>query len=270
MAINMELHFTKMTGAGNDFVVLDNRGGQIFLDRTAIRLICDRYRGVGADGLLLVERSDGRGDYRMRYYNADGGEAEMCGNGARCFAKFVQRLGAHGKEVTFETGAGLVLAQFEEDGEVSLRMGRPHDRRGPDLLEAGGRQWEVYFLNTGVPHAVCFVEDFGSVDVVGVGRELRNHPAFKPAGTNVNFVQVLGRGLLRVRTYERGVEDETLACGTGVTAAVLIFAGIKGVASPVAVETKGGDILKVRFDDVGENVELIGPAEFVFEGRMKF
>ncbi|GAB4170018.1 MAG: diaminopimelate epimerase [Terrimicrobiaceae bacterium] len=262
----MELSFTKMNGAGNDFVVLDNRAGSLDLGRDQIALLCDRHRGVGADGLLVVEPAVDGGDYRMRYYNADGGEAEMCGNGARCFARFARQLGGHGDSLAFETPAGLISAAFEGD-EVALLMSEPKDAAGPVPIEAAGSTWEVHSLNTGVPHAVVFVENLDAIDVVGAGRALRFHPAFAPSGTNVNFVRVEAPGHLRIRTYERGVEGETLACGTGVTAAALIHAQLSGVSSPVSVLVAGGDTLRVRFGGP-EGVILVGPADFVFDGRI--
>jgi diaminopimelate epimerase len=262
----MQLSFTKMNGAGNDFVVLDNRELALSLTRDIIARLCDRHRGVGADGLLAVEPSVQDGDYRMRYYNADGGEAEMCGNGARCFARFARRLGAHSDSIAFETPAGLISAAFEGD-EVALRMSEPKDPAGPLHLDAAGSSWEVHSLNTGVPHAVVFVEDLDAVDVMGAGRALRSHTAFAHAGTNVNFVQVEQPGRLRIRTYERGVEGETLACGTGVTAAAIIHSQLANATSPVAVQVAGGDTLKVRFGGP-DGVVLVGPADFVFDGKI--
>lgn len=267
----MELAFTKMNGAGNDFVVLDNRHGANSLDSQQIAMICDRHRGVGADGLLLVEPAQKGADFRMRYFNSDGGEAEMCGNGARCFARFARALlSAAPDRISFETAAGEVVARFAGD-LVSLRMSDPVARSGPlDLVLAGSLR-ALHSLNTGVPHAVAFVGDVESVDVVAEGREARHHEAFTPKGTNVNFAQVIEPGSLRLRTYERGVEGETLACGTGVCAAALIHAGLAGLAGPVSVRVRGGDTLSVAFRRVGENftdVVLTGPADFVFEGRI--
>ena len=266
----MDLRFTKMNGAGNDFVVLDNRTRQFTLDGATIARLCDRHRGIGADGLLAVEPADGEADFRMRYYNADGGEAEMCGNGARCFGRFAARLmPAKPESVSFETQAGVIAATLE--GElVSLDMGRPTDHRAPQTFDLGGSGYEIHFLNTGVPHAVVFVADVEQVDVHALGRTIRRHEAFAPKGTNANFAQVLEPGKLLLRTYERGVEDETLACGTGVCAAALLHAAVTRVPSPVFVTVRGGDTMRVDFirevDGSFASVRLTGPADFVFDG----
>jgi len=268
----MDIRFTKMNGAGNDFVVLDNRSRTFALDGPTIERLCDRHRGVGGDGLLAVEPADGEADFRMRYYNADGGEAEMCGNGARCFARYSARLmPAKPDSVSFETQAGILTAAF--DGElVALDMGRPQDFRAAQTLTPADEPHEVHFLNTGVPHAVVFVEDVEKTDVLVLGSAIRRHEAFAPRGTNANFAQVLAPGLLALRTYERGVEGETLACGTGVCAAALLHASISGVSSPVHVKVRGGDTLRVDFvknpDGTFSSARLTGPADFVFEGTI--
>jgi diaminopimelate epimerase len=266
----MDLRFTKMNGAGNDFVVIDNRTRQFSLDGFAIARLCDRHRGVGADGLLAVEPSDGEADFRMRYYNADGGEAEMCGNGARCFARFAARLmPAKPDSVSFETLAGVISAQLEGD-LVSLDMGRPTAHRAPQVYDIGESKLEIHFLNTGVPHAVVFVTNAEMVDVHSLGRAIRRHEAFAPKGTNANFAQVLEPGKLLLRTYERGVEGETLACGTGVCAAALLYALAENLPSPVHVTVRGGDTMRVDFtrdaDGTFASARLTGPADFVFEG----
>jgi len=262
------LHFTKMNGAGNDFVMLDNRDLAHNLDTAAIARLCDRHRGVGADGLIAAEPAQNGSDFRMRYYNADGGEAEMCGNGARCFARFASRIAGKQGAITFETQAGAIGARLLGD-EVQLAMSAPHSfAPGTELLVAG-EKLVVHFLNTGVPHAIVFVEDLEKTDIVRLGAALRYHEHFAPKGTNANFVAKLPDGSISIRTYERGVENETLACGTGVTAAALIFARLTGAASPVAVRVRGGDTLRVGFENGGDawkNVTLTGPADFVFEG----
>jgi diaminopimelate epimerase len=267
----MQVSFTKMNGAGNDFVMLDNRQGSLSLDTAAIAGLCDRHRGVGADGVLIVEPPKNGADFRMRYYNADGGEAEMCGNGARCFARFARRLaGADQSRVSFETEAGVIGADF--DGElVRIVMSDPHSYQAPRALDVNGRPLEVDFLNTGVPHAVVFVEDVESINVVADGAALRYHTAFAPKGTNANFVQALPSGELIIRTYERGVEDETLACGTGVCAAALLHHLRTGASGPVSVKVRGGDTLRVGFEKIDggfRNVTLTGPADFVFDGTI--
>jgi diaminopimelate epimerase len=267
----MELEFWKMNGAGNDFVMIDNRQGLLSLSGATIAKICDRNRGVGADGVLLVEEANAGADFRMRYYNADGGEAEMCGNGARCFARFSRQFLSGAEDaVSFETPAGEIHARFQGEN-VCLQMSDPHSWRTPLLLDLAGQPREVHFVNTGVPHAVVFVDDLPGVDVIAEGAAARYHEAFAPKGTNANFVRVETPGHLGIRTYERGVEGETLACGTGVVAAALIHAGTHGVDSPIEVRVRGGDILRVTFRREGgdfQEVTLTGPADFVFQGRM--
>lgn len=267
----MQLKFTKMNGAGNDFVMLDNRDRSLSLDPSRIAQLCDRHRGIGADGVLMVEPSLHGADFLMRYYNADGGEAEMCGNGARCFARFSTSLQAKpSDEVSFETLAGLIRAQIT-DGLVTIAMSDPHSHRPPEALDVAGEEMEIHFLNTGVPHAVAFVSDLEAVDVRKAGAALRYHQAFAPKGTNANFVQTIEPGHIAIRTYERGVEDETLACGTGVCAAALLYHLKSQTPSPISVKVRGGDTLQVGFEKVAGNfrkVTLTGPADFVFAGTI--
>ncbi len=269
----MTLDFTKMNGAGNDFVVVDNRALDLPLSAARIALLCDRHRGVGADGLLAVEPSQDGADFRMRYYNADGGEAEMCGNGARCFARFARQLtGGSCESLKFETQAGVITADFHGD-QVCVGMSKPHGYAAGTALSVHGSDVDVAFLNTGVPHAVVAVDDLTAVDVRTTGAALRYHEHFAPRGTNVNFVQSDEPGKIRIRTYERGVEDETLACGTGVVACALIHHLATGAQSPISVGVKGGDTMSVGFessDQAGEfdHVTLTGPADFVFSGSI--
>jgi diaminopimelate epimerase len=263
------LHFTKMNGAGNDFVMLDNRDGTIRLEAAQIVLLCDRHRGVGADGVLLLEPGDKTADFQMRYYNSDGGEAEMCGNGARCFARFAQRAAGPFKEVSFSTLAGVIRARIE--GEVvTLDLGSPSDLVLKRKLPIQDSEFVVHSVNTGVPHVVVFVENLEQTPVLEWGRAIRYHPAFQPKGTNANFVTELQEGRIAVRTYERGVEGETLACGTGVTASALVYALLHDIVDLVHVKVRGGDWLQVGFRSTGgsfENLTLTGPADFVFEGE---
>jgi len=267
----MQLPFTKMNGAGNDFVMLDNRDGALSLTGPEIALLCDRHRGVGADGILIVEPARAKADFRMRYYNADGGEAEMCGNGARCFARFARKISGHlGLKISFETEAGEISAECLDDS-IRLEMSVPHSGRPVETLVLNGQSREVGFLNTGVPHAVCFVGDLEALDLRAEGSTLRHHEAFAPQGTNANFGCVLGPSLIALRTYERGVEDETLACGTGVCAAALLHHEQTGDPAPILVRVRGGDTLTVGFDkdrDGFKNVTLTGPADFVFDGEI--
>ncbi len=265
------LRFWKMNGAGNDFVMLDNRSLGLQLDGSTIAKLCDRHRGVGADGLLAVEPASDGGDFRMRYYNADGGEAEMCGNGARCFARYVNKLHDNNLPgLRFETLAGMISADFLGE-EVRINMSAPHNQKLNQSLVVDGTPLTVHSINTGVPHAVVFVDDLEQAEVRRLGAGLRYHEAFAPKGTNANFVKILGPGSISIRTYERGVEDETLACGTGMVACALLTHELQGGSSPVSVLVRGGDTLRVGFEKTPEgfaNVTLHGPADFVFEGEV--
>ena len=268
----MVLDFTKMNGAGNDFVLIDNRARNIRLSREQVVKLCHRQRGVGAEGLfLLVPSTSGKADWAWEFYNSDGSAAEMCGNGARCFARFIQKVaGANGK-TTFETGAGIITATFNGE-RVTVNLTKPKDLALSQKVPVDGNPLLIHSLNTGVPHAVLFVPNADKAMVQQLGATIRNHPHFAPKGTNVNFVQVVGPNHIRVRTYERGVEGETLACGTGGTAAALIASRVHGFKSPVKVTVQGGDVLEVNFTDAGGkfgNVQLTGPAEVVYEGRIQ-
>jgi diaminopimelate epimerase len=265
------LPFVKMTGAGNDFVVIDNRARRYALSPAQIERLCDRRFGIGADGLLAVEPADGLGaDFRMRYYNSDGGEAEMCGNGARCFARFVQTMPrAEAERVRFLTPAGLITGEYLGD-EVRVNLTAPTEARIGQRADFGWGEIEYHFLNTGVPHVVLFVPDVEKAEIVAQGRAIRRSAIF-PRGTNVNFVQVVDAQNLLVRTYERGVEDETLACGTGVTAAALLTNCVVGNPLPLRLKVRGGDILTVGARPDGDSfrdVTLTGPAVEVFSGEI--
>jgi diaminopimelate epimerase len=266
----MQIDFTKMNGAGNDFIIIDNRSGSIRLTAEQITRLCDRHRGVGADGLILLKTCDsGKADWAWDFYNNDGGSAEMCGNGARCFARYVGKVTGIDKPFRFETRAGIISARFSGEN-VTVTLTPPRDLRLREKVALAAGPTELHSLDTGVPHAVLFVQDADKAMVQPIGAEIRFHSHFAPRGTNVNFVQVRGPGAIRVRTYERGVEGETLACGTGVTASALIAAELHNFASPVKVQVQGGDLLEVSFEGKGAqlaNIALTGPAEFVFEGR---
>ena len=268
----MVLEFTKMNGAGNDFVLIDNRARKIKLSRDQVVRLCDRHRGVGADGaVLLVPSVSGQADWAWEFYNSDGSPGAMCGNGARCFSRFVQKLTGLTRGFSFETEAGVITASFQRD-DVTVSLTRPKDLRLNEQVALSIGTQTIHSVNTGVPHAVLFVPDTDRVMVQQLGSEIRHHAHFSPKGTNVNFVQRLGPNHIRVRTFERGVEGETLACGTGVTAAALIAARLHGFTSPVKVQVQGGERLEVSFREAhGEftEVRLTGPAEFVFEGRME-
>lgn len=264
------LNFTKMNGAGNDFVMVDNRKLSHSLTRDQIARLCDRHRGVGADGLIAVEPAENGADFKMRYYNADGGEAEMCGNGARCFARFASRVAGKAGAINFETMAGVVGAELLGEN-VRLKMSMPKDLAIGAELPVHGETLKVHFVNTGVPHAIVVVENLNAVDVVRTGAAIRYHDHFAPKGTNANFIEVQAPRVLAIRTYERGVEGETLACGTGVCAAALIHSALTGAESPIEVRVKGGDTLSVSFAKSGDgftDVTLTGPADFVFDGTV--
>jgi diaminopimelate epimerase len=265
------LRFTKMNGAGNDFVLIDNRLGDLRLAPEQISKICDRHRGVGADGVLILERAANGADFRMRYYNADGGEAEMCGNGARCFARYASRVAGPAEKLSFETPAGVIGATLQ--GElVRLEMSEPKDLKLGITIPLPDQQLAAHFVNSGVPHVVLAVDDLEKADVRGLGSAVRHHALFAPKGANVNFLKQRGDKKISIRTYERGVEDETLACGTGVVASALIFAAVQKVDGPIGVLVRGGNELQVAFDRAGDqfkNVTLTGPADFVFEGTIE-
>ncbi len=280
--------FWKMSGGGNDFVVFDNREGWFPKgDPQVVAALCARGTGVGADAVLLLERAGSRdADFRMVYYNADGSAAPMCGNGALCIARFAREIGlvrgpagvdgseTKGGEVAFETGAGRYRAELFADhpSRVRLSMREPTGIQIslPDIEQLGyGR---VGFADTGTPHLVVLVSELAAVDVARQGAALRRHPLFEPHGLNVDFVQVLGRGELRLRTYERGVEAETLSCGTGATAAALLTCLWGLTAPPILVHPRGGFALTIGFEqlpaDTFGHVSLEGDAQVVFEGRL--
>jgi diaminopimelate epimerase len=266
----MALPFLKMQGAGNDFVVIDRRDGRELSEDLAglVARLCDRRRGIGADGVLLLER-DPELDFAMSYYNADGRRAEYCGNGARCLARRALDLGLGvGGTVRFRTDAGVQTASRSADARgIELHFGHvgPPTPWGP--LEAAGRLFRGRRVVAGVPHLVVDVERVEWVPVPEWGTALRHHQQFAPAGTNVDFVARLGPSRLAMRTYERGVEAETLACGSGAIASS-ICALADGADSPVAVVTAGGDELQVTAirDGAGWDVRLAGGAEIAFEG----
>ncbi len=265
-----KLHFMKMNGAGNDFVMLDNRAGDLQLQRSQIAQLCDRHRGIGADGVLILEPPANGADFRMRYYNADGGEAEMCGNGARCFARYADRVTGKRDSVSFETPAGVIAASLAGEA-VTLQMSEPEDLRMNLQIFANGQDVHCHYVDSGVPHVVVPVDRIANVAVRELGAAIRRHEDFAPRGTNVNFLERRGDAQIAIRTYERGVEDETLACGTGVVASALIFAALQNLEGPIAVHVRGGDELHVGFRREGErftNVTLTGPADFVFEGTV--
>ncbi len=274
----MVVRFRKMNGAGNDFVVMDNRSGVIRLTRGIVRTLCDRKRGVGADGAILVETTP-HADYRMRYFNSDGGEAEMCGNGARCAALFASDLGLGirvGEEVRlrFHALPGFMTAVVRGHRAAVSMTDAVGLRTNVSLTWPSGRE-VVHFVNTGVPHAVVVVDDWESLTedrVVKKGREIRLHKEFSPDGANANFIRVREDGVVNIRTYERGVESETLACGTGSIAAAVVLSHLGLAESPVGVMTRGSELLHVSFTPTATgatDIVLEGPAAFNFDGTIE-
>lgn len=261
--------FYKMEASANDFVVIDNRRKVIRDTKKFARFVCARHTGIGSDGVLLIEPSR-KANFKMRIVNADGSEAQMCGNGSRCVALYARKVLKFPSKFSIETLAGVIDAEWK--GEViKVRLVEPKDFRPLSDLEAGGRKISFYFINTSVPHAVIFVDHLKDYPVSDWGEKIRFHERFKPAGTNVNFVQVTGEKSLFVRTYERGV-GETQACGTGATASAIVSVVSGRAKAPVRVRTRGGEILKVDFQRQGsrvKNVCLEGKARFVFEGKIK-
>jgi len=263
--------FFKMNGSGNDFILIDNRQGILNADRLGdfVPRVCTRKVSVGADGVILIEPSQ-RVDFRWRFFNADGSEAEMCGNGGRCAARFAVMQGIAGPRLSFETLAGIIAAEVS-GSRVKLQMVQPQGLTLNLEIRIEDRNHRLHAINTGVPHAVEFVEEVSGIPVKELGRKIRIHPRFQPAGTNANFVQVVDRGHLKVRTYERGVEDETLACGTGAVASALIAAA-KGLAdSPVEIETTGGEVLNIFFQSRGDSFEKVfleGDTRVAYEGSL--
>jgi diaminopimelate epimerase len=268
----MAIPFMKMSGAGNDFVVIDNRDGQVDATPEFISKVCARRLSVGADGLLLVERpQDASSAFRMRYYNSDGSEAETCGNGARCISRFAHLHGIATDNMSFETAAGPYTADIVGDG-VKLGMSSPTDVRAEFTVALTAGNLSAASANTGVPHVVYFVDDVDALDVVALGRETRYHEDFAPAGTNANFAQTLEGGSLRIRTYERGVEDETLACGTGAVAAAITAARRGKATSPTIVRVQGGFDLLIHYtnDENGiHDIYLEGDARVVCAGELR-
>lgn len=268
----MKISFRKMHGAGNDFVMINNLDGSITLSTEQIAKLCDRRFGIGGDGLILLEAAPREGlDAKMLYFNSDGSRAEMCGNGARCFTSFAlsHGLGKDGR-ISFETDAGD-MAAFEKDNLFTIEMTPAQDTRTNIDIELATGPAKVHFSNTGVPHVVKFVDDIQAVEIVKEGSELRYHQTFAPKGANANFAQITNEKIL-IRTYERGVENETLACGTGVTATAILANLVFGVSKPVSVKVAGGDTLEVDFQIDGDKIDQVtlrGPAVAVFEGSVE-
>jgi diaminopimelate epimerase len=266
--VSREIRFIKMHGAGNDFVMIDSMEERLSLGSEGTAAVCDRHRGIGADGLILIESSADH-DFTMRYYNSDGGEVEMCGNGARCAALFAHRKGIAPADMNFDTMAGPVHAVVH-GGTVTIDIGGVVDLRMGIKLD--DMSYELHYAVSGVPHAALIHESAKDVprnEFIEMARNVRFHPLFGEKGTNVNLFTPLREDALYFRTYERGVEAETQACGTGAVAVSVIAARLGLVSSPVECETSGGDILIVEFDPVDSGAcacRLTGPAVISFDG----
>lgn len=259
----MQVKFTKFQGTGNDFIILDNReNSYVTLSNDQIRRLCDRRLGIGADGLMLLNEKKGY-DFEMKYYNADGGESSMCGNGGRCIVKFAYQLGIHRSQYRFLAVDGDHDAEIDTDGTVSLKM---------IDVDSIKKVRGDFILNTGSPHYIKLVADVMDLDVFKKGRDIRYSKDFEEEGINVNFVEQAEEDKIIVRTYERGVEDETYSCGTGVVASALVCYHNENGFNDVGVKTLGGN-LTVEFDRLDDekytNIWLTGPAEKVFEGSVE-
>ena len=273
--MEMEIGFTKLQGNGNDFILIDEFEQEAIPEEMKgafAALYCDRRFGIGADGILFLQASD-KADIRMRLLQPDESEAAMCGNGIRCLAKYAHDAGYVKESCSVETGAGIIpvmMGYAEDEFTATITMPTPAFERSAIPATGNGeykeeiRNFTVYAANTGVPHAVVFVKEIGAVDIATVGPAIRNHSTF-PEGANVNFVETAG-DVLRIRTFERGVEGETESCGTGATAAAAVARHLGNAGETVRVETKGGPLV-IRF---GEDVTMEGPAETVFEGTILF
>lgn len=264
--------FWKMHGAANDFILVDDRALNFPAhDHAWISAITSRRTGIGSEGVLLIQPSTAA-DFRMRFFNPDGGEVDMCGNGARCIARLAHEIGAAPAKMRIETPAGMVRAEARGD-TVQLIMTEPHTWDMNQSIELAGRDYTYHFVNTGVPHVVIEAPDLKAVDVQTLGAAIRYHAQFAPKGTNANFIQLDPQGRLHVRTYERGVEAETLACGTGMVACGLIAGRLGHVKPPVKIVPASGDVLEVNYTptaDGATDVTLLGPAVHVFKGTLDY
>ncbi len=266
----MNIPFYKMTGAGNDFIFIDNRDGKANgIDRqTLITKACARNVSVGADGLVLIENSDGDTDFKWRFYNCDGSEAEMCGNASRCAGRFAKLNGIAEDKMSFDTLAGVIEAEVKEGGvDVKVQLTPPFDKKSDYTLSLDSEELPISSINTGVPHVVWFADGIEDIDIMKYGSGIRYHADFSPAGTNVNICQIMPDGMLRIRTYERGVEGETMACGTGCVAGAIFAIDKGGLAqSPVTCKTSSGLLLTVYVEN--GKVYLEGEARVVYKGEL--
>ena len=274
--------FVKAVASGNDFVIVDNRKAQKVGWSHFAKRVCRRKTGIGADGLLLLEDSD-KADIKMRVFNPDGSEVEMCGNGARCVALYYScqlsvspspRLRRTGVscQIKIETKAGVLQAEFSSENRVKVKMTDPKDLKIGLDINLNEKNCKVHYINTGVPHVILFVEDIDDFNVKEIGNLIRYHGNFQPAGTNADFVKFLDKNSIAIRTYERGVEDETFACGTGACASAVVSSVVRGALSPIDVHARSDEVLKVYFEKDKDNVKnlyLEGEARIVYEGKIR-
>ncbi|MFA5833092.1 MAG: diaminopimelate epimerase [Bacteroidota bacterium] len=273
----MKIHFTKMSGAGNDFVVVDNRSGIISDPHSFSNTVCNRRLGIGADGVLLLERSDISG-FTMKYYNADGSNAGMCGNGGRCIAKFAyDNSVVTSDNFSFEAFGHIYESTRIDSTLFDLKMKNPFDVKLNQEISLDSTTVKANYINTGTDHSVIFLDDnsqlgtLESADIFGIGKKIRYHNIYQPKGTNVNFVSKLTDNIIQIRTYERGVEDETLACGTGSVASAILSSMKYQMKSPIRVKVLSGEFLEISFQKTINNffdVRLKGSAKVTFYGEI--
>ena len=268
------IRFSKLSGSGNDFILIDNRDNIISPEKalTFVQAISRRGMSVGADGVILIENDpQGQCDFAWRFYNADGSEPDMCGNGGRCAARYAHKQGIAGTSMSFRTLAGVIRAEITGERTVKLQLTPPVDYQPSVQILADGRPYDLMFLNTGVPHSVLQVEDVEAYNLKTLGPLIRHHERFAPEGVNLNLVQVAGQSALFIRTYERGVEDETLACGTGAVAAAITMTLAGKVSPPVILTTRSRERLTVYFENdhqVPTHVYFEGAVAWVYDGRL--
>jgi diaminopimelate epimerase len=266
------ISFVKASGAGNDFVVIDNYDGHLELDQTRLaRALCDRHFGIGADGLLILQHC-ATAHFQMLYYNADGSHGGMCGNGGRCIARFAYLKGLAPARMRFQALEHIYEAEIVSE-EVRLKMKDPVNYRKSLQTDLDGGSFLCHFVDTGSPHAVVVVDDLDSIDVVKTGRALRFHRLFSPEGANINFLDPQSGNTIAIRTYERGVETETLACGTGSVASAIVAVLEQGLSFPVTVKARSGEELIVDAQLEGStitNVYLQGSARILFTGMLVY
>jgi diaminopimelate epimerase len=271
LEIMKHIEFFKASGSGNDFIIIDNRD-KIINEKNLknfVANVCRRKMSVGADGLILIEES-GLVDFKWRFFNSDGSQPEMCGNGARCAARFAYLNKIAGSKMSFETIASIVSAEVKND-RVKIKMTDPSDLKTDYIINLENGPISLSSVNTGVPHVVIAVLNLDDVEVVRLGREIRFHKRYAPSGTNVNFICKQKEGIVAIRTYERGVEDETLACGTGAVAAAVVTASLSGMKSPIKVRTRSGNSLYVYFKEKeGKYYDtyLEGDARIIYKGEL--